>query len=240
MALPMMSAPTYNMVVPSSGLSVKYRPFLVKEEKALLVAQQSEDIRVMVDTLKGVIKTCVLDEIDADKLATFDLEYMFTQIRAKSVGEIVELIFPCDVDHGEQNEKARVKISIDLTTIQVEKNENHNAKVELFNDVGVVMKYPTVDDMKKLDGMNENDLDAVFKVVAGAIDYIYTGDEVFHAKEQKQEDLLNFLYNLTSEQFMKIQGFFDTMPKLKKEVEYDCPVCGLHHKKSLEGLQSFF
>jgi rubrerythrin len=240
MALPMMNAPTYNMVVPSSGLSVKYRPFLVKEEKALLVAQQSEDIRVMVDTLKGVIETCVLDEIDVDKLATFDLEYMFTQIRAKSVGEIVELIFPCDVDHGEQNEKARVKISIDLTTIQVEKNENHNAKVELFNDVGVVMKYPTVDDMKKLDGMNENDLDAVFKVVAGSIDYIYNGDEVFYAKEQKQEEMLNFLYNLTSEQFMKVQGFFDTMPKLKKEVEYDCPVCGLHHKKSLEGLQSFF
>lgn len=240
MALPMMNAPTYNMVVPSSGLSVKYRPFLVKEEKALLVAQQSEDIRVMVDTLKGVIKTCVLDEIDVDKLATFDLEYMFTQIRAKSVGEIVELIFPCDVDHGEQNEKARVKISIDLTTIQVEKNENHNAKVELFNDVGVVMKYPTVDTMKKLDGLAENDLDTVFKVVAESIDYIYTGDEVFHAKEQSQEDLLNFLYNLTSEQFMKVQGFFDTMPKLKKEVEYDCPVCGLHHKKSLEGLQSFF
>jgi hypothetical protein len=240
MALPMMNAPTYNMVVPSSGLSVKYRPFLVKEEKALLVAQQSEDIRVMVDTLKGVIKTCVLDEIDVDKLATFDLEYMFTQIRAKSVGEIVELIFPCDVDHGEQNEKARVKISIDLTTIQVEKNENHTAKVELFNDVGVVMKYPTVDTMKKLDGLAENDLDTVFKVVAESIDYIYTGDEVFHAKEQKQEDLLNFLYNLTSEQFMKVQGFFDTMPKLKKEVEYDCPVCGLHHKKSLEGLQSFF
>ena len=240
MALPIMSTPIYTLVVPSSGSSVKYRQFLVKEEKALLVAQQSEDIKVMVDTLKNVIKSCVVDEIDVDKLATFDLEYIFTQIRAKSVGETVELIFPCDVDHGEQNEKARVKISIDLTTIQVERNEKHNPKVELFNDVGVVMKYPTVETMKKLDSLNEDDLDSVFKVVAESIDYIYQGDEVFYAKEQKIEELIAFLYNLTSEQFMKVQEFFVTMPKLRKEVEYDCPVCGKHHKKSLEGLQSFF
>jgi hypothetical protein len=240
MALPIMSTPIYTLVVPSSGSSVKYRQFLVKEEKALLVAQQSEDIKVMVDTLKSVIKSCVIDEVDVDSLATFDLEYIFTQIRAKSVGETVELIFPCDVDHGEQNEKARVKISIDLTTIQVERNEKHNPKVELFNDVGMVMKYPTVETMKKLDSLKEDDMDSVFKVVAESIDYIYQGDEVFYAKEQKSDELINFLYNLTSEQFMKVQEFFVTMPKLRKEVEYDCPVCGKHHKKSLEGLQSFF
>lgn len=240
MALPIMSTPIYTLVVPSSGSSVKYRQFLVKEEKALLVAQQSEDIKVMVDTLKNVIKTCVVDEIDVDQLATFDLEYIFTQIRAKSVGETVELVFPCDVDHGELNEKARVKISIDLTKLQVEKNEKHTKKVELFNDVGVVMKYPTIETMKKLDSLNEDDLDSVFKVVAESIDYIYQGDEVFYAKEQKIEELIAFLYNLTSEQFMKVQEFFVTMPKLRKEVEYECPVCGKHHKKSLEGLQSFF
>ena len=240
MALPMMNTPTYNMVVPSSGVSVKFRPFLVKEEKALLIAQQSEDLMVMVDTLKSVVKTCVMEDIDANKLATFDLEYMFTQIRAKSVGEIIELIFPCDNDHGEDNEKARVKVSIDLTTLQVEKDPNHVAKIDLFGDVGVVMKYPTVDIMKKLESLDEDNLDKIFDVVALSVDYIYQGEEIFYAKEQKHEEVLQFLNNLTSDQFLKIQSFFATMPRIKKEIEYTCPVCQKQHKKMLEGMQSFF
>jgi len=240
MALPMMNTPTYNMVVPSSGVSVKFRPFLVKEEKALLIAQQSEDLMVMVDTLKSVVKTCVLDSIDINKLATFDLEYMFTQIRAKSVGEIIELIFPCDNDHGEDNEKARVKVSIDLTTLQVEKDPSHVAKIDLFGDVGVVMKYPTVDIMKKLESLDEDNLDKIFDVVALSVDYIYQGEEIFYAKEQKHEEVLQFLNNLTSDQFLKIQSFFATMPRIKKEIEYTCPVCQKQHKKMLEGMQSFF
>jgi hypothetical protein len=240
MALPMMNTPTYNMVVPSSGVSVKFRPFLVKEEKALLIAQQSEDLMVMVDTLKSVVKTCVMEDIDANKLATFDLEYMFTQIRAKSVGEIIELIFPCDNDHGEDNEKARVKVSIDLTTLQVEKDPNHVAKIDLFGDVGVVMKYPTIDIMKKLESLDEDNLDKIFDVVALSVDYIYQGEEIFYAKEQKHEEVLQFLNNLTSDQFLKIQSFFATMPRIKKEIEYTCPVCQKQHKKMLEGMQSFF
>jgi len=240
MALPMMSAPTYTMVVPSSGVSVKFRPFLVKEEKALLIAQQSEDIGVMIQTLKGIINTCVLDKLDADKLATFDLEYMFTQIRAKSVGEIIELIFPCDIDHGEDNEKARVKVSIDLTTLVVEKDPTHNNKINLFGDVGVVMKYPTMDVMKRLENLDTDDLDKVFSVVADSIDYIYQGEEIFYGKEQKHEEMLQFLNNLTSEQFVKVQQFFATMPRIKKEIEYTCPVCQRQHRKMLEGMQSFF
>jgi hypothetical protein len=238
MALPMMNTPTYNLVVPSSGVNVKFRPFLVKEEKALLIAQQSEDLMVMVDTLKGVIKTCVLDSIDVNKLATFDIEYMFTQIRAKSVGEIIELIFPCDNDHGEDNEKARVKVSIDLTTLDVEKQPDHNNKIDLFGDVGVMMKYPTIDVMRKLD--DNDSIDNIFDVVAMSIDYIYQGDEIFYAKEQKHAELLQFLNNLTSEQFVKIQNFFDTMPRIKKQIEYTCPVCQKEHRKMLEGMQSFF
>ena len=235
-----MNTPTYNMVVPSSGVSVKFRPFLVKEEKALLIAQQSEDLMVMVDTLKSVVKTCVMEDIDANKLATFDLEYMFTQIRAKSVGEIIELIFPCDNDHGEDNEKARVKVSIDLTTLQVEKDPSHVAKIDLFGDVGVVMKYPTIDIMKKLESLDEDNLDKIFDVVALSVDYIYQGEEIFYAKEQKHEEVLQFLNNLTSDQFLKIQSFFATMPRIKKEIEYTCPVCQKQHKKMLEGMQSFF
>jgi hypothetical protein len=240
MALPMMNTPTYSMVIPSTDATVKYRPFLVKEEKALLIAQQSEDAAVMVNTLKQVIESCLVDKVDVSKLATFDLEYMFTQIRAKSVGETIDLIFPCDVDHGADNEKARVKISIDLTSLVVEKNPEHNARIDLFGDVGVMMKYPTIEIMKKLENLEADNLDHIFDVIAGSIDYIYQGEEIFYAKEQRHEELVQFLNNLTSEQFVKVQKFFETMPRIKKEVDYICPVCSKHHHKVLEGLQSFF
>ena len=240
MALPMMNTPTYTMVVPSSGVSVRYRPFLVKEEKALLIAQQSEDVITMIETLKKVVKSCVQDQLDVEKLATFDLEYMFTQIRGKSVGETVDLIFACDTDHGDQNEKAKSTVTIDLSTLTVEKSADHTSKIELFGNVGVVMKYPTVDVIKKLEGFDTTDLDTVFDIMALSIDYIYDGEELFHAKEQNKQELLNFIENLTSDQFLKIQQFFETMPKIRKEIEYDCPVCNRHHVKVLEGLQSFF
>lgn len=240
MALPMMSTPTYTMVVPSSGETVKFRPFLVKEEKALLIAQQSEDMVTMVETIRGVIKSCLIDKINVDKLAMFDLEYMFMIIRGKSVGETVDLVFPCDEDHGEMNEKAKSSVTIDLTSIAVEKGEGHTNKIDLFDNVGVVMKYPTVDILKKLQGLDEDDLDKVFDIMALSIDYIYQGEELFYGNEQKLPDLKQFIENLTSEQFVKLQRFFETMPKIRKEIEYNCPVCGKHHKKMLEGLQSFF
>ena len=240
MALPMMSTPTYTMVVPSTGASVKFRPFLVKEEKALLVAQQSEDPGVMIDTLKNVIKGCIQSELDINRLATFDLEYMFMQIRGKSVGETIDLVFPCDVDHGDQNEKARANVLVDINSITVERSPDHTNKFELFGNVGVVMKYPTVDTLKKLEGLDENDLDKIFDIMALSIDYIYDGEQLYYSSEQKHEELVQFINNLSSEQFMKLQKFFETMPKLRKEIEYDCPVCGKHHKKVLEGIQSFF
>lgn len=236
----MMSTPTYNMVVPSIGTSVKYRPFLVKEEKALLLAQQSEDATVMIDTLKNVVKSCVQDQIDVNKLATFDLEYMFLQIRGKSVGEIIDLVFPCDIDHGENNEKSKSTVKIDINDIKVHKSEDHTNKLNLFNDVGVVMKYPTVDILNKLQEMKEDDFDKIFDIMALSIDYIYDGEQIYYAKEQTKDELLQFVNNLTSDQFMRIQKFFETMPKLKKEIEYTCPVCNKHHHKVLEGIQSFF
>jgi len=240
MALPIMNTPIYNLVVPSTGDKIKYRPFLVKEEKALLIAQQSEDIEVMVDSLKQVISGCVLDKIDVNSLATFDIEYIFTQIRAKSVGETIELLFPCDEDHGEDQDKAKLKISIDLTNLQVEFPPEHSRKIELFGDVGVIMKYPSFDVMSKLENMNLEDVDAIFDVIASSIDLIYQGEEIHYAKEQTKEELLEFLYNLTNEQFQELQKFFANMPKISKTVEYNCPICSKHHTVKLEGMQSFF
>lgn len=238
MALPMMSAPTFNMTIPSTGKVVRFRPFVVKDEKALLIAQQSEDMKVMVDTLKSVLMSVIIDDFDVDKLAIFDLEYMFLQVRGKSVGEDVDLFFACDNDHGEQNEKARSKVTLHISDLEVKKDPSHTNKIKLFGDVGVIMKYPTLDISDKLDDLDQ--IDSVFEIVADSIDMIYDGEEVYHASETPREEILDFLNNLTSEQFIKIQRFFETMPKLTAEVEYKCPICGKEHNKVLEGLANFF
>ena len=166
------------------------------------------------------------------------MEYFFIQLRGKSVGETVDLFFMCDTDHGDQNDKARVKMTIDLSQIEVKKAPDHSNKIPLFNDVGVVMKYPTMEIAEEMGELK--DIEDIFGLVAQSIDYIYDKDEVYYAKETKKEELLQFLNNLTTEQFLKVQKFFDGMPKLSYEVDYKCPLCGKEHHKVLEGLASFF
>lgn len=238
MALPIQSTPVYTLTIPSTKQEVKFRPFLVKEEKALMVAQQSENQTVMLDTLKEVLKNCIKTPVNIDEFAMFDFEYIFSQIRAKSVGENVELIVRCDVCPDDE-EKARVKLSFDLTKLEVEFPEGHSKKIPLFDDVGVMMKYPSLSMVDKLQAVTA-DAKTVFDVVIGCIDYIYDSEEVHYAKDTSKEELMEFLENLTQEQFKKIQDFFETMPKLSKHVSYDCPVCGHHHDKVVEGLNSFF
>ena len=243
MALPLNNAPIYNLTVPSTQQNVRFRPFVVREAKALLIAQQSEDSKVMVDTLKSVIKSCIKDSIDVDKLAIFDLEYIFTQLRARSVGEVIELIMACDEDHGEKDKLAKVKVNVDLTKLKVSIDDNHNKKIPLFDDVGIVMKYPSIDILKKLESIDaivSEEVEAVFSIVLECIDYIYDSQEVYHAKEQTKQELIDFIENLSSDQFKKVQAFFETLPKLSHTVVYDCPVCKKHHEVSLEGLESFF
>jgi hypothetical protein len=237
MALPMNNTPTYTLVLPSTGKEVKYRPFLIKEEKALLLAHQSEDPKVMVESLKGVIKSCLKDNIDVESFATFDIEYVFTQIRAKSVGEIAELMIRCDTC---EDEKAVAKVEVDLSKVQVTKSPDHTNKIELFGDVGVIMKYPTIDVIKKLENLDNANLDETFGVIIECIDSVYDTNQVYHAKEQSKEELLQFLNNLSSEQFQKVQKFFETMPKMTQAIDYKCPVCNKEHHKVLEGLNSFF
>lgn len=236
MALPLSNTPIYNLIVPSTGKQVKFRPFLVKEEKALLIAQQSEDPVVMIDTIKNIITACVRD-IDVDSLATFDIEYIFAQIRAKSVGETVELIFYCDTC---TDEKAKVNLTFDLTKLEVQKDPEHTNKIELFNDVGIVMKYPSIETLTKLQNLDSAGINEVFNVITDCVDYIYNNEQVFHAKEHSKKELEEFFENLTSEQFGKVQKFFETMPKIRQDADYNCPVCNKHHHKVLEGIQSFF
>lgn len=240
MALPIYTTPIYSLQIPSTKKELKFRPFLVKDEKALLIAQQSEDPAVMLDTVKEVIQACAKSKVNVAELASFDVEYIFLQLRARSVGEMAELIFACDIDHGEENEKARSTVSINLLDVKVEFQDEHATKIPLFDTCGIVMKYPTVETLKRLETSDENDVDQVFDIIVDCIDCIYDAEEVFTAKDQTKVELIQFLNNLTSEQFDRIQKFFNTMPSLKAYVKYTCPVCSREHNKYLEGLQSFF
>jgi hypothetical protein len=237
MALPRQSTAIYTTTIPSTEKSVKFRPFLVKEEKALLIAQQSEDRNVMVDTLKVILADCLVDKIDIESLAMFDLEYLLLQIRAKSIGEIAELIFSCDdcIDP-----KAKVKIAFDLTTIHVVKDPTHAKKINLFDDVGIVMKYPNIDEVYALSLIDLDNVEAVFDLIISSIEYIYDGDEIYHTKEQTKTEVEEFINNLTQQQFRLIEVFFETMPKLRQDVKFSCPVCSKEHNKYIEGIESFF
>ena len=239
MALPIQNAAVYTATVPSTKQEIKFRAFLVKEEKALLIAQQSEDPVVMMDTLKQIIKSCVKTELDVETLALFDIEYIFAQLRSKSVGEIAEIVVACDVCPDDDT-KARVKLTFDLSKLQVNFPAEHNKKITLFDEVGVVMRYPSLSIINDLQNLDQTDAESIFKIVVKSVDFIYDGDELHYAKDQTEAELKEFLENLNQDQFKKIQQFFETMPKLSKEVQYDCPVCKHHHEKVIEGLSSFF
>ena len=237
MALPIATTPLYKLTIPSTGKSVSYRPFLVKEEKALMIAQQSEDADTMIRTLKSVIESCVQDPIKANELAIFDIEYIFTQLRAKSVGEIVELILKCDTC---EDDKASVKYDIDLTKLNVNIPKEHNKTIPLFGDVGVIMKYPSLEMLKKLESLDGSDAEAIFQIIQSCVDSVYDSQQIYPAKDHKPEEIRQFIDNLTQEQFMKLQAFFETMPKLEEKVNYKCPMCGKDHEKYVRGLEAFF
>jgi len=237
MSLPIANTPVYKLTIPSLSKSVMFRPFLVKEEKALLIAQQSEDSDTMIETLKNVITACIKDKVKVDELALFDIEYIFTQLRAKSVGENVDLILKCDTC---TDEKASVMYTIDLTKVKVDIPKEHNKTIPLFDDVGVVMKYPSLDILSKMEKLETTDIDTVFDIVCSCVEAVYNSEEMFYAKDQKPDEVREFVNNLTQEQFVKIQQFFDTMPKLEERVKYTCPVCSKNHEKYIRGLDSFF
>ena len=237
MSFPLVTVPKYDVVVPSTGKKIKIRPFLVKEQKVLLIAQESEDLDVMITAIKEIITSCTEGAVDVETLALFDLEYIILQIRAKSVGEIVELIFKCD---SCTDEKAQIQVNVDLTTIEMEKNSEHNKTIPLFGDVGVVMKYPSFSLFKKLDQTTENDYVGYIDMIQECIELVYDKDDVYKVKDQPTKTIEEFVDNLTTEQFDKIKTFFNTMPKLRKTVDYRCPVCQKEHSKVLEGIKSFF
>lgn len=233
--LPKQTAPIYTLTLPSTKKPVKYRPFLVKERNALMLANESEDPVVMIDTLKEVIKNCFKSEVDVDKLAIFDLEYIFIKMRTKSIDDISRIKLLCSKC---DDENAFVELAIDLDKIEVMFPEGHTNKIHLFDNVGIVMRYPSLDVIKKLD--NLDDVNILMEVLIECTDYIYDGDEIHYASETTREELVEFFNDLTDVQLKSVAQFFATQPKLTQDVNYECPVCGTKHTRSIEGLESFF
>jgi hypothetical protein len=231
MPLPKQQLPVFSAVIPSTKQKIKFRGFTVKEEKSLLLAQETDNIETILSTTKEVLSQCIDTDIDVNKLASFDIEYLMTQIRAKSVGEVIELSMPCDVNEDHR----RTPVHVDVSKIEVKFPANHKTKIELYEGVGVVMKYPTVDNLVAFD--NADGLESA----AMCIDSIYTEDEVFDSKDQTKEEIIEFLESLTKKQFEKIENeFFKTMPVYEYEFDYKCSDCGHVHKKVIRGLANFF
>ena len=235
MALPRIDSPKYELKVPSSGDVVEYRPYLVKEEKVLMMAMESKDQQQMIRALRDVIAGCTEGKIQVDQLAMFDLEYVFLKIRGKSVGETTRVGMKCEsCEH--KNE-----IEIDLDSVEVQGEVKKDAKVQLTDKVGVVLRYPTVKGIQRqLGKQSSNDRELTMAAIASAIDSIYDENSVYNTEDEKAEDVINFLDSLTSSQFKKISEYFEDMPRLRHEIKFNCQQCGTENKQTLEGLSNFF
>jgi len=245
MALPKIDVPTYETKLISSGKIVKYRPFLVKEQKLFLMAAQSTDEKETVDVVKQVLNNCILSEIDVDDLPTFDLEHLFMQLRARSVGEVVNLKYNCNNivkdDKGEEKVcGSLVKFDLNILDIKPTIDEKHSSKIEISDKLGIMMKYPTLSLIKDAGNLVNEDIDTVLNVIVSCIDYIYDEEQMYYAKDSTKEELLEFIENLQQEDMEKIQLFFSTMPKITKTLDFKCKKCGYEEEVMVQGIQNFF
>lgn len=236
MALPKIVTPNYTLKLPSTGKQVKYRPFLVKEEKLLLMAMENENEGETIGTIKQIITDCT-DVKSVEELPTFDIEYLFLKIRAKSVGETSKVLITCP-DDGETD----VSIDIDLSNIEVITDPDHNKKIEITDKVGMVMKYPSLDTFVKMNitGSQQSEIDQVFDLAADCIDNIYDENQIYLGADTPRKEKIDFLEQMDSSQFQKVQKFFETMPKLKKTIVVTNPKTSVESEVVLEGLASFF
>jgi hypothetical protein len=230
MSLPKLTAPIFTIEMPSNKKSVKFRPFTVKEEKLLLLASESEEPKFINDTITQVLNNCFIDDIDIGILATFDVEYLFIQLRAKSVNNIVKLRFKDD------NDKV-ITQDIDLEDVKVHFDPNHTNKIQLNDEVSMVMKYPSFNMIEK---MSTNDNKELTEVISACIDKVYTAEEVMDLNDYTQAEVTTFIESFTSKNMREIEAFFNSLPKLKLDILYKDEETGDMIKREVSGLQSFF
>ena len=238
MPLPKIATPTYELVLPSTDETIQFRPFLVKEEKLLVLALESEDIKQITTAIKSVLKNCVITKgIKVEQLPTFDIEFLFLNIRGKSVGEELEVNIVCPDD-----ETTQVTVDINLDDIQVQKNEEHNKQIKLDENLMMEMKYPSLDQFIKnnFDFNEKNQMDQSFQLIASCIDKIYSEEEVWATADCTKKEVNDFLEQMNSGQFKLIETFFETMPKLSHTISVTNPKTKVENDVVLEGLASFF
>ena len=236
MALPKLNTPTYELEVPSSDEKIKYRPFLVKEEKILLMAMESKDNAQIINAVKEIVSSCTFEKLNVATMPMFDMEYIFLNIRAKSVGEVSNLKILCPDD-----KKTYANVELDLTKVEVQVGDEHSNKIELTDDMGLIMTYPTIDSFLE-SGIETIDANNMLDVISTCILQIYEekGEKVYQAKDQTKKELTEFIESMNSNQFKKLQSFFDTMPKLTHTIKVKNPKTKKTSDVKLTGLNDFF
>ena len=241
--LPKLDVPIHEVKLLSTGKVIRFRPFLVKEQKLFLMASESDEPKETVNVIRQVLRNCILDDINIDDLPTFDLEWLFMHLRARSVEEVVDLKYKCNnVVKDEKGEDARctgtVNFKMNLLQIEPIKHPNHTNKIQLTENLGICLKYPSFEMIQKYEDMNEAEI--MSKVLVDCIDYLYDKEQVYYAKDNSREELEEFVDNLQQKDLEKLRDFFDTMPEIKKDVHFKCPKCGYEEDITIKGLQNFF
>ena len=236
MALPKLNTPTYELEVPSTDEKIKYRPFLVKEEKILLMAMESKDNTQIINAVKDIVSSCTFEKLNAATMPMFDMEYIFLNIRAKSVGEISKLKILCPDD-----KKTYASVELDLTKVEVQVDDDHSNKIELTDDMGIIMTYPTIDSFLE-SGIETVNASNMLDIIGSCVLQIYEekGEKVYQAKDQTKKELTEFIESMNSKQFKKLQSFFDTMPKLTHTIKVKNPKTKKTSDVKLTGLNDFF
>ena len=236
MALPKLDVPIYELTVPSTDEKIKYRPFLIKEEKILLIAMESGANEDVIQAVKQIVSECTFNTLKLGNMPMFDVEYIFLQIRSKSVGEVSKLKILCR-DDGE----TYANVEVDLTEIEVQVNDDHTNKIELTDEMGVIMKYPTIDSFSTA-GISDITADNMLDVIVTCIDKIYDkkGEEVYDSKDSSKKELMDFVEQMNTQQFQDVQAFFDSMPKLRHEITVVNPKTKKENIVALSGLNDFF
>lgn len=232
MSLPKLDTPTYKLKLPSTGKTINYRPFLVKEEKLLLMSKEAKNPKEIVETLRKLVTSCVLDTIEFDSLTPFDIEYLFLNFRSKSVGEEVELMIPCE----KCSNKCAVSVNLDEDIFIENKEKKVDFKIPLTSTVGLIMKYPSMESFLSTGGKEEDSLD----VLASSIESIYDEKTVHNITDYTPKEVKEFLGSLGMKEMQKIQNFFASMPKVKCKVEFHCQGCSSDNTFNIEGINNFF
>jgi len=238
MALPIVETQSYELTLPSADVKVKFRPFLVKEEKVLLQAMESEKQTEIISALKNIVSACTFGTLNVEELPTFDLEYIFLNIRAKSVGEVAKLKVLCPDD-----KETYADVDIDLTKIEVQVDDTHNNNILIDENkkIGMILKYPTLDSVDPETNFDSKiNSQVIFDIISKSIYQIYEGDKIYNSTDYTKEELNKFIESLDSKTFKKVQEFYDTMPKLIHEIEVENPKTKVKSKVTLQGLTDFF